>query len=347
MPMEYSGQEVYRKLTGRKWMMVVASVIVLIFFFILDLMTGASMMSMGEVINALIAPDSVSAGTRVIVWSIRLPVAIMAVVVGASLGVSGAEMQAILDNPLADPYTLGISTAAAFGAGLAVLGIGLVGTGEYFKPINAFAFSLLSCAIIYGVARKRSSDKNTIVLTGIAMLFLFQSLVSLLQYLASSQQMSAILFWLFGSLSRADWTNVTIIGVVLLVISLVFVMDAWKLTALKLGDSKAMSLGVNVKRLRQKVLIGVSLLTATAVSFAGTIGFIGLVGPHISRMLVGDDQRYYLPMSALMGAALLSLSSTVSKLVSPGVIFPIGIITSFIGVPFFIMLILRRRKVSY
>ncbi|WP_019177809.1 FecCD family ABC transporter permease [Methanomassiliicoccus luminyensis] len=347
MPMEYSGQEVYRKLTGRKWMMVVASVIVLIFFFILDLMTGASMMSMGEVINALIAPDSVSAGTRVIVWSIRLPVAIMAVVVGASLGVAGAEMQAILDNPLADPYTLGISTAAAFGAGLAVLGIGLVGTGEYFKPINAFAFSLLSCAIIYGVARKRSSDKNTIVLTGIAMLFLFQSLVSLLQYLASSQQMSAILFWLFGSLSRADWTNVTIIGVVLLVISLVFVMDAWKLTALKLGDSKAMSLGVNVKRLRQKVLIGVSLLTATAVSFAGTIGFIGLVGPHISRMLVGDDQRYYLPMSALMGAALLSLSSTVSKLVSPGVIFPIGIITSFIGVPFFIMLILRRRKVSY
>lgn len=345
--MEHSGQEIYKKLTGRKWMMVVASVVILVFFFILDIMTGASMMSMGEVVSALVAPDSVAPGMKVIVWSIRLPTAIMAVVVGASLGVAGAEMQAILDNPLAEPYTLGISTAAAFGAGLAVMGIGLVGSGEYFKPINAFAFSLLSCAIIYGVARKRSSDKNTIILTGIAMLFLFQSLVSLLQFLASNQQMAAILFWLFGSLTRANWTNVTIIGIVLLVISLMFAMDAWKLTALKLGDSKAMSLGVNVKRLRQRVLIGVSLLTATAVSFAGTIGFIGLVGPHISRMLVGDDQRYYLPMAALMGAALLSLSSTVSKLVSPGLIFPIGIITSFIGVPFFIALIMRKRRVAY
>lgn len=345
--MAYSGQEVYRKLTGRKWMMVAASAVILVLFFLLDIMTGASMMSIGEVVNALIYPDSVSTGTRVIVWSVRLPMAIMAVVVGAALGVAGAEMQTILDNPLADPYTLGISTAAAFGAGLAVLGVGLVAAGEYSRPINAFAFSLFSCLIIYGVARKKSSDKNTIILTGIAMLFLFQSLVSLLQYLGSNQQMAAILFWLFGSLNRANWTNVALIGVVLIVIFVVFVMDAWKLTALKLGDNKAMSLGVNVKRLRQKVLIGVSLLTATAVSFAGTIGFIGLVGPHISRMLVGDDQRYYLPMAALMGAALLSLSSTVSKLISPGVIFPIGIITSFIGVPFFLMLILRKRKVAY
>jgi iron complex transport system permease protein len=345
--MVYSGQEIYRKLTGRKWAIVVASAIALVLFFLLDLMTGASMLSVGEVINTLLYPDSVSTGTRAIVWSIRLPVAIMAVVVGASLGIAGAEMQTILDNPLADPYTLGMSTAAAFGAGLAVLGIGLAGSGEYFKPINAFAFSLLSCLIIYAVARRRSSDKNTIVLTGIAMLFLFQSLVSLLQYIASNQQMTAILFWLFGSLSRADWTNITIISIMLLAVSLVFVNDAWKLTALKLGDSKAMSLGVNVKRLRQKVLVGGSLLTATAVSFAGTIGFIGLVGPHISRMLVGDDQRYYLPMAALMGAALLSLSSTVSKLVSPGAVFPIGIITSFIGVPFFLMLILRRRGVTY
>jgi iron complex transport system permease protein len=166
----------------------------------------------------------------------------------------------------------------------------------------------------------------------------------MLQYLSSSEQTAAILFWTFGSLSKTTWISLGIIAIVFITILLLFLKDVWKLTALKLGDNKARSLGVNVDFLRRKVLILVSIVTATAVSFVGPISFIGLVGPHIARLLVGDDQRFYLPLSALTGAALLSVSSTLSELLTPGSIFPIGIITSFIGVPFFLFLILRRKN---
>jgi iron complex transport system permease protein len=158
--------------------------------------------------------------------------------------------------------------------------------------------------------------------------------------------MAAVLFWMFGSLSKATLQNIWICSAILAIVFAVFASDAWKLTSLKLGDNKAKSLGVDVEKLRRKAMLYVSLITATAVSFVGTIGFIGLVGPHMARMLVGDDQRFYLPLSALMGAMLLSLASTLSKLVVPGSVFPIGIVTSFIGVPFFVSLILRNKKRS-
>ena len=342
--MSKSGKTIYSSITKKKVALVLVAVIALFFFLILDIMTGPSWLSINEVLTALVSPDKVSDGTNVIVWSFRFPVALTALVVGASLGTAGAEMQAILDNPLADPYTLGISSAAGFGAALAiVLGISIVGSGEFFISINAFFFSVVSCLIIYFIAKRRSSDKSIIVLAGVAMLFLFQSAVALLQYVGSYQQTAAVLFWLFGSLSKTTWTTLGINFVVLVVVVFLFSIDAWKLTALKLGDNKARSLGVNVEGLRRKVLIFVSIVTATAVSFVGTIGFIGLVGPHIARLSVGDDQRFYLPLSALTSAIMLSIASTLSKLVMPGSIFPIGIITSFIGVPFFLSLLLKRR----
>jgi iron complex transport system permease protein len=345
--MSGDGKKVYSGITKRKTVLVLAATVAVFFSFILDLMSGPSWLSVGEVLTALFAPNHVSATNAVIVWSFRFPVALMAIVVGACLGAAGAEMQAILDNPLADPYTLGISSAAAFGAGIAIVfGIGVAGAGEFLIPINAFVFSLLCCLLIYFIARARSSDRAVIILTGVALLFLFQSLVALLQYMSSNQQMAAILFWMFGNLSKTTWVNLGITAVVLAVVLGLFSMDVWKLTALKLGDNKARSLGVNVEGLRRKVLILVSIATATAVSFVGIIGFVGLVGPHIARLLVGDDQRFYLPLSVLTGAVLLSISSTLSKLIMPGSIFPIGIITSFIGVPFFLSLILRRRKSS-
>ncbi|MDR1404905.1 MAG: iron ABC transporter permease [Candidatus Methanoplasma sp.] len=342
-----AGREVYSAITGRKVLLVSICIALLFAFFIIDLMTGVSGMSAGQVLETLFYPDQAGSAAKTIVWSIRLPTALMAVLVGAALGMAGAEMQTILDNPLADPYTLGISTAAAFGAGLfIVFGIGIP-AGTYTVPINAFAFSLLSCFMIYAVAKAKSADRNTIILTGIAMLFLFQSMVSLVQYLGSAQQQSSLLFWMFGSLQRATWGNIPIVFAAVVLIGILFMANSWKLTSLKLGDGKATSLGVNVKNLRRKILIGVSVLTSVAVSFTGTIGFVGLVGPHISRMLVGDDHRYFLPLSALMGAMLLSVSSTISKIVSPGLIFPIGIITSLVGVPFFMMLILKKRRAAY
>ena len=296
--------------------------------------------------TALFGDPAADPMNRVIVRIIRLPVASMAIVVGAALGLAGAEMQTILDNPLASPYTLGISAAAGFGAGLAlVLGVGVGPFAEHILvPINAFVFSLLTSLAIYGLAKIKNASSETIILSGIALLFLFNALNALLQYHASVEQLQAMVFWLFGSLLKATWTKVFISFVVFILIVPWVARDAWRLTALRLGDQKASSLGVNVEKLRLRIMIYVSLLTATAVCFVGTIGFIGLVAPHIARIVVGEDQRFFFPCSACGGALLLSAASVGSKLIVPGAIYPIGIITAFIGVPFFLSMILGKRK---
>ncbi|OPY51877.1 MAG: Cobalamin import system permease protein BtuC [Methanosaeta sp. PtaU1.Bin060] len=341
-----ASRDVYDRITRRKLTYVVGMICAMIITFFIDIMTGPAWLSMNEVIHAILWPETSDPMVSVIVWVIRLPVALMAIAVGAALGVAGAEMQTILGNPLASPYTLGISGAAGFGAALAmVLGVGLLPYAEEFLvPLNAFIFSLISCMTIYMLARDKKNQTETIILVGIALLFLFNALVALLQYMASENQLQSVVFWLFGSLMKVTWPKLGIVAAVLILLIPMFAGDAWKLTALRLGDSKAQSLGIDVKKLRLKVFLSISLITATAVCFVGTIGFVGLVAPHISRMLVGEDQRFFMPFSALSGALLLSAASVGSKMLMPGSIFPIGIITSFIGVPFFVALILTRRE---
>ncbi|KKG14867.1 iron ABC transporter permease [Methanosarcina sp. 2.H.T.1A.6] len=342
--MKSEPKEIYSGITSRKYIFILMMGTAVVLSFILDIMSGPAWLSVREVVLALLGLGD-STG-HAIVWVIRLPMAAMAVVVGAALGIAGAEMQTILDNPLASPYTLGISAAAGFGAALAfVLGVGVVPFAEeILVPFNAFFFSFLCCLAIYFIANKKKGTTETIVLAGIALLFLFNSMIALLEYIASADELQAVIFWLFGSLSKATLPKVAIVFVVLILIIPIFALDAWKLTALRLGDNKAKSLGINVEKLRVKAFVLISILTATAVCFVGTIGFVGLVAPHISRMLVGEDQRYFMPLSALGGAFLLSVASIASKLVVPGAIFPIGIATSFIGVPFFLFMILRRRR---
>ncbi|MEM6761899.1 MAG: iron ABC transporter permease, partial [Pseudomonadota bacterium] len=314
--------------------------------FIADIMTGPSNLPFLTVVETLINPSGADAQTRLIVIDLRLPVALMALLVGAMLGVAGAEMQTILGNPLADPFTLGISSAASFGAALAITTqISLIpGVGPYLVPANAFALAFSTALILYAFSRLRGVTSETMILVGIALLFSYNALLSLMQYGATELQLAQIVFWMMGSLARATWTKIAICGVVLAVVMPWFMMRAWALTALRMGDDKAASLGVNVKRLRIEVLFGVSLLAAAAVSFVGTIAFVGLVGPHIARMLVGEDQRSFLPVSALASAIILSLASIASKTINPGVIFPIGMITSLIGIPFFVSLILTVRR---
>lgn len=316
---------------------------------ICDIMIGPSRMKPVELFNALFNPDSASVSASVIVWTLRLPQALMAIGVGAALGLAGAGMQTILNNALASPYTLGISSGAGFGAALAIVfGASLTSAfGAYIIPVFAFSFSILTCTAIYFLARSRNLSSETMLLSGIGISFLFQSLQSLLQYISTPEALQSIVFWLFGSLSKANWFTVGLIYCVLGIIIPVLMLDAWKLTALKLGDEKARTLGVNVERLRVKVFILISLLTSGAVSFVGVIGFIGLVGPHVARILVGEDQRFFIPLSAVFGAAILSLASVASKLISHGAMMPIGIIMGLIGVPFYFSLILgKRHKLS-
>ncbi|CAB0947521.1 iron ABC transporter permease [Corynebacterium diphtheriae] len=185
------------------------------------------------------------------------------------------------------------------------------------------------------------------ILLGIALVFLFQALLSLMQYRATTEALQQIVFWTMGSLQRATWTANAIIAVMLAIAIPYTVVNAWRLTALRLGDARAAALGINVARLRVITLVVASLLAASAVAFAGIIGFIGLVGPHVARILVGEEQRFFAPASMAAGAFLLATAHAVSITMIPGVALPIGIITALVGVPFFVILVFTRRRAMW
>lgn len=326
--------------------MLWAAGIVLTACALVDIGWGPSLLPLSDVIATILNPSGATPQLNVIVWDLRLPIAIMALLVGAMLGIAGAEMQTILNNPLADPFTLGISAAASFGAALAIVfQVNLIPlAGPFLVTANAFLLALSTAFILYAFTKMRGMTSETMVLVGIAMMFTFSALLSLMQYGASEVELAQIVFWMMGSLARASWTK-ALVCLGLLAVALPYFMSRnWALTALRMGDDKAASLGVNVSRLRVEMLIVISLLAATAVSFVGTVAFVGLVGPHIARMVVGEDQRYFLPFSAIASALIMSATSILSKAINPGVIYPIGIITSLIGIPFFVSLILAVRR---
>ncbi|MBH2932197.1 iron ABC transporter permease [Serratia marcescens] len=312
---------------------------------LLDFTMGPSGLSLSSLWQTLLDPAAADAGTRVIVWDIRLPYALMAVVVGFALGLAGAEMQTILNNPLASPFTLGVSSAAAFGAALAiVLGIGIPGIpDQWFISANAFIFALFAALMLDGITRWTRVATSGVVLFGIALVFTFNALVSMMQFIASEDTLQGLVFWTMGSLARASWDKLGILFGVFAVLLPLSMMSSWKLTALRLGEDRAVSFGIDVRRLRLTTLLRISMLSALAVAFVGPIGFIGLVAPHIARMIFGEEHRFYLPASALSGALVLSMASVASKNLGPGVIIPVGIVTSLVGVPFFLSIILRHR----
>ncbi|MCX8956517.1 FecCD family ABC transporter permease [Erwinia psidii] len=335
----------YQRVLRHRMIMMSVLLIAILASLLLDFTLGPSGLSLSTLWQTLLSPESVDAGTRVIVWDIRLPYALMAVVVGLSLGLAGAEMQTILNNPLASPFTLGVSSAAAFGAALAiVLGIGIPGIpDQWFISANAFIFALFAALMLDGVTRWTRIASAGVVLFGIALVFTFNALVSMLQFIASEDTLQGLVFWTMGSLARASWQKLGVLTAAFAVLVPLSMMSAWKLTALRLGEDRAVSFGIDVRRLRLATLLRISILSALAVAFVGPIGFIGLVAPHIARLIFGEDHRFYLPASALTGALVLSLASVVSKNLIPGVIIPVGIVTSLVGVPFFLSIILRHR----
>lgn len=344
------GVRIYRRLAQRKMLLVSIFALLLLSSFLLDIGLGPAQYSILDILSTLFNSEAVPVAMSAIIWDIRLPIALMAVLAGASLSVAGAEMQTILNNPLASPFTLGISAAAGFGASIAlVVGYSVFpwAGGVFFVSANAFVFSILASLLIYALSKMRGASTETMVLLGIALVFSFNSLLSLIQYIATEQALQQVVFWTLGSLLKASWTKIGMIAVVLAAIIPFFLRQVWALTALRLGDEKARSMGINVERVRLNALIAVSALASVVVAFVGTIGFVGLVGPHVARMLVGEDHRYFLPMSAVTGALLLSVASIVSKSIVPGAIIPVGIITSLVGIPFFLSLILTRKRQSW
>lgn len=346
LPVSASASAEYRQRNARRVKLIVLGLAALVFAVALDVSIGPGNLALSDVLRALADPAGVEPRLSVIVWDLRLPIALMALTVGAMLGLSGAGMQTILSNPLADPFTLGVSAAATVGASVAIVfGWSIIpGAGVFIVTANAFVFALSASLVLFFMTKLRGVSAETMILVGIALLFTCNAITALLQYRSNEVQLTQIVFWTLGSLARATWGKVEIAAVLIAVALPFFLMRGWALTALRLGDERAESLGVRVDRLRLEILVATSLLAAVSVAFVGGIGFIGLVGPHIARLLVGEDQRFFLPVATIASATLLSLASSVSKAINPGVIYPIGIITALIGVPFFISLVMSIRS---
>ncbi len=320
---------------------------------VLSISLGAANIPVGDVAASLLG-QAVSKRVDMIVWNIRLPQALAAIVAGAGLAISGAAMQSILRNPLASPFTLGISHAAAFGAAFSVmiLGGGLmtssnVGaitiTNPYVTTGSAFFFSLLAAGVIILVSRIRGATPEIMVLTGVALGALATAGTMFLQFFADDVQLAAIVFWTFGDTARASWSELGFLSVVTLCCCIYFIANGWNYNAMDAGDETAKGLGVRVEYKRMLGMFISSLLTASIIAFLGNIGFVGLVVPHMVRRVIGADHRFLLPATIVCGALLLLLSDTAARLMLAPHVLPVSVLTAFLGAPVFIYLIIRRR----
>lgn len=313
---------------------------------------GSIDLSLAEILRTFFGRGEQASKT--VVFGIRLPRVTAAILVGIALGVTGAVMQCVLNNPLASASTLGVSQGAAFGAAVGILffGGGVVAGGSanvavavdnpYIVTLCAFIFGSLSTVVILLLSQlKRNLGPGGLVLAGVALSSLFTGGSTLLQYFADETKLSAIVFWTFGNLGGVGWKQLAVLAVIVLASLVYFILNRWNYNAMRNGPEVAKSLGVDARRL-MLVSMGIcSLTAAVSVAFAGIISFIGLVAPHIMRKFVGDDYRFLVPCSAAGGALVLLAADTFGRLIIQPVILPVGAITSFLGAPVFLALLLK------
>ena len=340
--------ELYSRFVGRKVLFILASLLLCVGTALVATALGSARLTVGEVFRAVIAGPLRAEldANRVIVWHLRLPRIVMGIVAGAGLAIAGAAMQGALRNPLVSPFTLGVASGATLGASLAIiLGFSLVGAGRYVVIANAFLFAMGTSLLILAIARLRGISPESFILVGIALMYFFGAFTSFLQYVATEGELAEVIHWAFGSLSRASWGNILVVTAVLLFSFPLLIKYSWDLNALAQGgDEVAKSLGVNCGRVRVMTMALSSLIAASIVCFTGIIGFVGLVAPHITRLLIGGDHRYLLPASAALGAVLLIAADTIGRMVISPAVIPVGIVISFIGAPFFFYLLMTRRR---
>lgn len=313
-----------------------------------SLLVGASHVGTGSLFKALLAMmkrEDLSLFTmeKTILFSIRLPRIIFAGIVGASLSAAGVVFQGLLRNPLADPYILGISGGAAVGAIIAIIaGISFIPLGV---PGLAVSGALLTIVLVYGIARtKKELHSTTLLLAGVIVNAFFSAVIMLLISTTDHQELRSALFWLMGDLSLAEWNEIVLTSFFLVIGFMIMYIYARHLNLIVTGEETAMQLGVNVERTKKILLVAASLVTGVAVSMSGTIGFVGLIIPHMMRMLLGSDHRLLIPASALFGASFLIVADTIARTITAPAELPVGVITAMCGAPYFIYL-LRRRAV--
>ena len=339
-------KEQYKKFIVRKILFILFSLILIFIIAGIAATLGSYPITVTEVYSIIFHGLFQNAETNkeIVVWNLRLPRILMGILAGVGLAIAGTMMQGILRNPLASPFTLGIASGAGFGAALAIILSAGVVAGEYLIIGNAFIFALIPTFVILGLTRYRRATPETMILAGIAMLYIFNAATTLLEYFAEPEAVKAVVFWMVGSLGKASLEDLTLVSIALVGCVIPLMWKSWDVNVMGAGDETAKSLGVNVERTRILVLVIASLLTAAIISFTGSIGFIGLVAPHMCRMVIGGDNRFLIPASGLFGAALLLVADTIARTIIAPVILPVGVITAFMGGPLFLYLIMRRRR---
>ena len=348
-----SVSEQYNVAKAKKIAIIFILLALVFLFFVVSVFVGSGTLSFKEVFLAIFNKGSETA--RLIVRRIRFPRVIAALIAGGGLAVSGLVMQTVLKNPLASPTTLGVSNAAVFGANFAII---VVGAGAFHSthgswlsisnPYLVSTFSFLSAIIAAGsillLARLKNLNASAIVLAGVAVSAIFQAGTTLIQYFASDTQVAPAVYWTFGDLGRASYKTDLIMFIVVAVSTLFFFLKRWDFSAMSGGIAYAKTLGVNTRFMTIMSLLLASLITSITVSFLGIIGFVGLTAPQFMKRIVGDDYRYLLPSSFLAGALLLLISDILGRLPIFGTSVPVGVVTSLIGGPVFLAILLRRKK---
>lgn len=339
--------QTYSRYIKRKWIFIIACVIVTIFAAGYSMTIGNYTISISrsyEVLWEHLTGHVTNVTEDYIVWNLRAPRAFLGIFAGIALGASGAVMQSILRNPLADSYTTGISSGASFGATLALgLGLSLV-SNSYAVIVNAFIFALIPMAVIILVAEMKSTSPTTMIMAGIAVMYIFNACSTIIRLWSSDETIAAIFAWSVGSIDTNTWDGLQIMAPVVTAGFVVLLLMSRMLNVLSTGDESSRSIGVNANQLRIVSLIVVSLITATTVCFTGLIGFIGLVCPHIARMVIGSDNRYLIPASGAFGAALLLVADSIGRVIIAPAVIQVGVITSFIGAPLFLYLIIKQKR---
>ncbi len=324
----------------------VAASLVLLLIFLLSLAIGSYHMSLSQLTATLISPFFPSLGetssevARSIVFRIRLPRVLLAMIVGCGLALSGASLQALFRNPLVNEYLLGLSSGAAFGAAVSIVFIG----NKVPVQLSAFFFSLIAVFTVLSVSRRAGGSIVSLLLTGVIVSAFFSALLTVVEYLASPYSLQALFFWLMGSFSLSGWREMAITFPLILVGTIFLLLFRWRLNLLSLSEEEGRALGVNVRREKLIVIALATLLTSAAVAAVGIIGWIGLIVPHLARMIAGADNRRVLPLSALLGAAILLAADDLARGLTSFEI-PVGIFTSLIGIPLFIYLLKKNSRV--
>ncbi|MBF0363657.1 MAG: iron ABC transporter permease [Oligoflexia bacterium] len=347
----------YYLLNHKKMLILASLIIIALLSIIVSIKVGSYNVSWVEIIKSILGHGSKE--TEIVIWNLRMPRVMASIVSGAALSLSGLIIQTVLKNPLASPSTLGISQGAAFGASLAIITFGAANLeSSSFRTNDSYHFEILSVylvsffaflgglsvvIVVWGLQLLKKMTSASILLTGVALSSLFVSGTILIQYFAEETEIAAVVFWTFGDVARSTWSEIIFLSIVTLIITIYFFFKQGTLNAMGTGDEVAMNLGVNSKRFRLIGLILASLIASLTTCFHGVIAFLGLLAPHMAKRLVGNNHLFLIPTTIVIGAILLLISDTLGRIIISAGSLPVGVITSFLGAPLFLYLLLYEK----